>query len=184
MVKKSPARLQREIDEALSSKKTRSHASTRLDPKTKRVRFSVPIVGPRGQVAPPALGFVRLYRGGARGGLEDVMSPTHGRWFTTMLSSAKDYAGVIDDGSLPPGTVILVVDVHGDDVARMPTTRLSMEGYAPIPLPKDDQAWLRDRNLLQEVGPPDVEIQVPSVVARAAARLLGRARAVTRAKPH
>ena len=172
-MKKTAAQLDAEIAQALRIS----------PPKTKAVRFTVPNVGPRGRVADPARGFVRLYRGGARGGLEDVASPTHGQWFTTILSNARDYAGVIEDGPLPAGTVILVVDVHGADVARMPTTLIRSTGYAPIPIPQEDQEWLRDPKLLKEAGPPDVEVAVPVAVARAATRLEGSARAVSRAKP-
>lgn len=172
-MKKTAAQLDAEIAQALAAPRS----------KTKGVRFSVPAVGPRGRVAPPAPGFVRLYRGGARGGLEDVASLTHGQWFTTSLSSARDYAGVVDDGPLPPGTVILVVDVHGADVARMPQTSISVAGYAPMPIAEEDQEWLRSTRQLKEWGPPDVEVQVPVEVARAATRLLGSTRAVARAKP-
>jgi hypothetical protein len=69
--------------------------------------------------AAPASGFIRLYRGGG-GGLSNVTSPMHGQWFTSRLSSARDYTGADIDGPLPAGAVILVVDVHGADVARMP----------------------------------------------------------------
>jgi hypothetical protein len=172
-MKKTAAQLDAEIAEALAARR----------PKARGVRFTVPAVGPRGQVAPPAPGFVRLYRGGARGGLEDVSSPTHGQWFTTSLSSARDYAGAVDDGPLPPGTVVLVVDVHGADVARMSRTSISAAGYAPMPIAEEDQEWLRSARDLKEWGPPDVEVQVPVAVARAATRLLGSARAVSRAKP-
>lgn len=173
--RKTAAQLEAEIAQALT---TRRAAPRR----PKGVRFNVPAVGSRGQVAPPAPGFVRLYRGGG-GGLEDVASPTHGRWFTTLLSSARDYAGAVDDGPLPAGTVILVVDVHGADVARMPQTSIQVSGYSPIPISEEDQDWLRNPRLLREWGPPDVEVQVPVPVAQAAVRLLGSARAVPRAKP-
>jgi hypothetical protein len=84
---------------------------------------------------------------------------------------------------MPPGTVILVVDVHGADVARMPKTLIQASGYTPMSISEDDQAWLRDRMMLKEWGPPDVEVQVPVAVARSAARLVGSVRAVSRAKP-
>jgi hypothetical protein len=140
------------------------------------VRYRVPTVSPRGRIAPPARGFVRLYRG-TGGGLFDPSAPTHGEWFTTVLSSAQDYAGTVEDEPLPPGTAIFVIDVHGDDVARMPTTTLSVSGYAPVPLPEEDQEWLRSPSLLREAGPPDVEVRVPAAVARAATRLTRSRRA-------
>jgi hypothetical protein len=87
------------------------------------------------------------------------------------------------DGPLPAGSVILAVDVHGADVARMPQTLIQATGYTPIPISEDDQAWLRSSKDLKEWGPPDVEVQVPIAVARTATRLQGRARDVTRAKP-
>jgi hypothetical protein len=169
--KKTAAQLDAEIATALTSRS-----------KDKSVRFTVPVVGSRGQVANLAPGFVRLYRGGG-GGLSDVTSATHGQWFTTRLSSARDYVGADVDGPLPFGTVILVVDVHGSDVAYMPQTLIQTSGYSPIPISPDDQEWLRSAKHLKEWGPPDVEVQVPIVVARAATRLLGSARNVTRAKP-
>lgn len=172
-MKKSPSQLDAEIAEALTAPP---------HPKTKGIRFTVPAVGPRGQVADPARGFVRLYRGGG-GGLSNVTSATHGQWFTTRLSSALDYVGADVDGPLPPGTVILCVDVHGADVARMPQTLIQASGYTPIPISEDDQAWLRSPKHLKEWGPPDIEVQVPSAVARAATRLLGSARDVPRSKP-
>ena len=171
-MKKSSAQLDAEIAEALT---------TRPRSKAKGVRFTVPVVG-RGQAAAPAPGFVRLYRGGG-GGLSDVTSATHGRWFTTRLSSARDYVGADVEGPLPPGTIILCVDVRGADVARMPQTRIQASGYTPIPISEDDQEWLRSPKHLKEWGPPDVEVQVPVAVARAATLLLGRARDAARAKP-
>jgi hypothetical protein len=172
VLKKTPAQLDAEIAEALTSPRSRARA----------VRFTVPTVGPRGQVADPAPGFVRLYRGGG-GGLSDVTSTTHGQWFTTRLSSARDYVGADVDGPLPPGTVILCVDVHGADVAGMPQTLIQASGYTPTPISADDQEWLRSPKHLKEWGPPDVEVQVPVSVARAATRLLGSTRAVSRSKP-
>ena len=169
--KKTGAQLDAEIAAALTS---RSNA--------KRVRFTVPAVGPRGQIVPPASGFVRLYRGGG-GSLSDATSATHGQWFTTRLSSARDYAGVVDEGPLPPGTVILVIDVHGADVARMPQTLIHASGYSPIAISPEDQEWLRSSKHLKEWGPPDVEVQVPVEVARSATRLRGSSRNVSRAKP-
>jgi hypothetical protein len=167
--KKTAAQLDAEIIKAL------------LTARAKGPRFTVPMVGSGGQVAAPAFGFVRLYRGGG-GGLSDITSPTHGQWFTTRLSTARDYAGADIDGPLPTGTVILCVDVHGADVARMPQTLIQATGYTPIPISEDDQAWLRSPKHLKEWGPPDVEVQVPSAVARAATRLQGSARGVPRAK--
>jgi hypothetical protein len=166
MTARKPAKqLDADIAEALSTPRG-----------NRTVRFSAPIVGSRGQIAPPRRGFVRLYRGGG-GSLSDASSPTHGQWFTTMLSSARDYAGVVDDGRLPAGSSILVVDVHGADVARMPHTERM------VAIGADDQEWLRDPNLLAEIGPPDVEVVVPVSVARAATRLSGRTRDVARGKP-
>jgi hypothetical protein len=168
--KKTRSQLDAEITEALLTSRQRGP------------RFTVPVAGPRGQVAAPAPGFVRLYRGGG-GRLSDVTSPTHGQWFTTRLSSARDYVGADIDGPLPAGTVILAVDVHGADVARMPQTLIQATGYTPIPISEDDQAWLRSPKHLKEWGPPDVEVQVPIAVARTATRLQGSARDVSRAKP-
>lgn len=170
-MKKTAAQLDTEIAQALAPRRA------------KAVRFTVPAVGRRGQASPVAPGFVRLYRGGARGGLEDLDNSTHGQWFTTQLSNARDYAGVVDDRPLPSGAVILVVDVHGADVARMPMTLIRASGYTPMPISEEDQEWLRSAKHLREWGPPDVEVQVPAAVAHEATRLLGSARAVSRAKP-
>jgi hypothetical protein len=52
-----------------------------------------------------------------------------------------------------------------------------------MPIAEEDQEWLRSARHLKEWGPPDVEVQVPVEVARAATRLLGSARAVARSKP-
>jgi len=171
--KKTSAQLDADIKDTLAARR----AATASDVHIPGIRFSVPKVGPRGQITPAARGFVRLYRGGSRGGLEDLTSPTHGQWFTTDLDSAYNYAGAGDDWRLPSGAVILVVDVHGADVARMPHTENQ------VPITADVQEWLIDPKLLKEFGPPDVEVRVPMVVARAATRLFGSSRDVSRAKP-
>lgn len=162
--RKTATQLDAEITEALSTSRVRDPHRT-----------------PRGQLAAPAPGFVRLYRGGG-GGLSNATSPTHGQWFTTRLSSARDYAGANIDGPLPAGAVILAIDVHGADVARMPQTLIQATGYTPIPISEDDQAWLRSPKHLKEWGPPDVEVRVPVAVARAATRLQGSAQDGTRAR--